>query len=589
MLRTHTCGELKKEDIGKEVILCGWVNRLRHHGGIVFIDLRDRYGLTQLVVSSQDPVYEQAEELRPEYVVRVWGVVRARPEGTVNPHLATGAIEVVVNQLEILSRSQLPPFEIEDRKETDEALRLRYRYLDLRKARMQRNLLLRHRAAQAVRNFLSSEGFVEVETPFLTRSTPEGARDFLVPSRLSPGSFYALPQSPQLFKQLLMIAGMDRYFQIVRCFRDEDLRADRQPEFTQIDLEMSFVDREDVLSVVERLMVRLFSETLGISLPVPFPRLSWEEAMAKYGSDKPDLRIPLLIEDLNSLFQGEELPGWEGNSEDKFLMAGIFFEEWHQFSRKVADNFSERAREQKLYFSFFRKTPEGFSSPLKKKLSPACLEKIGKRFCFGENSVLLLAWGEKEKVLEFLGEIRIEVGRQLFALSDREFSFLWVVDFPLFFWNEEEKRWDSSHHPFTSPFDEDIPLLDVDPSRVRARSYDLVLNGYEIASGSIRIHRRELQEKIFRLLNIGEEEARLKFGFLLEAFQYGCPPHGGIAVGFDRLVMLMCGEKSIREVIAFPKTQKGVCLLTGSPAPVSEEQLEVLGIALRDTCNLKRG
>lgn len=589
MLRTHTCGELRKEDIEKEVILCGWVSRLRHHGGIIFVDLRDRYGLTQLVVSSQDPVYEQAEELRPEYVVRVWGVVRARPEGMVNPHLPTGSIEVAVKQLEILSRSQLPPFEIEGRKETDEVLRLRYRYLDLRKARMQRNLLLRHRAAQAVRNFLSSEGFVEVETPFLTRSTPEGARDFLVPSRLSPGSFYALPQSPQLFKQLLMIAGIDRYFQIVRCFRDEDLRADRQPEFTQIDLEMSFVDREDVLSVVERLMVQLFSEALGISVPVPFPRLSWEEAMAKYGSDKPDLRIPLLIEDLNNLFQGEELPGWEGNSGDNFLVAGIFFEKWHQFSRKVADNFSGRARERKLYFSFFRKAPEGFSSPLKKKLSPSCLGKIKERFCFGENSVLLLAWGKKEKVLEFLGEIRIEVGRQLFTLSDREFSFLWVVDFPLFFWNEEENRWDSSHHPFTSPFDEDIPLLDVDPSRVRAKSYDLVLNGYEVASGSIRIHRRELQEKIFRLLNIGEEEARLKFGFLLEAFQYGCPPHGGIAVGFDRLVMLMCGEKSIREVIAFPKTQKGVCLLTGSPAPVSEEQLEVLGIALRDTCNLKRG
>lgn len=575
MLRTHTCGELRKGDAGKTVTLAGWVHRIRDHGGIVFLDLRDRWGITQVVVDAKNAsAYHVASMLRPEYVVQVRGTVQERPEGLVNPRLATGEIEVHAEALTLLSPSELPPFELEGQKDIDESLRLRYRYLDLRRRKMQENLLLRHRAAQCIRRFLDARGFVEVETPFLTKSTPEGARDFLVPSRLSPGSFYALPQSPQLFKQILMIAGFDRYFQIVRCFRDEDLRADRQPEFTQVDMEMSFVDREDVLTLVEELMQVLFEEVLGVSLSLPFPRLSYEEAMKRYGTDKPDLRFALPIEDLTPLFAGEG-----GLFGDGVAVRGLFLPEDQGLSRKKLDLLAQEAREKRLALSWVRRTGGDFASPLKGKVSEALFSRLVAQYPFREGSVLLLSWGEEKALQDFLGEVRIRLGRE--CPEHTRFAFAWVLDFPLFEWSEEEGRLVSVHHPFTAPFDEDIPLLDTDPLRVRAKAYDLVLNGYEVGGGSIRIHRSDLQRKIFALLRLTEKDIEEKFGFFVEALRFGCPPHGGIALGFDRLVMLLCGEDSIRDVIAFPKTQKGTCLLTGAPSPVAKEQLDILGIALK--------
>ncbi|HOQ51446.1 MAG TPA: aspartate--tRNA ligase, partial [Candidatus Atribacteria bacterium] len=571
MLRTHTCGELRKEDAGKEVQLTGWVSRLRDHGGILFIDLRDRWGITQLVVDNKEEIYTQASRVRPEYVIKVKGVVKERPEGLVNPRLSTGDVEIVVKDLEILSSSLLPPFEIEGNKETDESIRLRYRYLDLRRDKVQKNLILRHQVAQLIRRFLSEKEFLEVETPFLTKSTPEGARDFLVPSRLSPGHFYALPQSPQLFKQILMISGMDRYFQIVKCFRDEDLRADRQPEFTQVDIEMSFIEVEDIIQLIEAMMIYVFKESLGVAVDPPFPRLSYDEAMEKYGTDKPDLRIPWEIDDLTELL-GQEITSFSRGG-NNFAVKALFLPQGEDFSRKKLDVLSERAKENSLSLSWVK---GGGSSPLKNKLSEETWQGMVNKYPFGENALLLLAWGERSNLLNFMGSLRFELGEE-WIKDKKPFQFCWITDFPLVDWNEEENRWDSVHHPFTSPREEDLDFLDSHPEKVKSKTYDLVLNGYEIGSGSIRIHQMDLQRRIFNLLNLKEEEIEQKFGFFIEALQYGCPPHGGIALGFDRLIMLMSGESSIREVIAFPKTQKGVCLLTGAPAPVEEKQLEILG------------
>lgn len=575
MLRTHTCGELRKEDAGKEVQLTGWVGRLRDHGGILFIDLRDRWGITQLVVDNKEEIYTQASRVRPEYVIKVKGVVKERPEGLVNPRLSTGDVEIVVKDLEILSSSLLPPFEIEGNKETDESIRLRYRYLDLRRDKVQKNLILRHQVAQLIRRFLSEKEFLEVETPFLTKSTPEGARDFLVPSRLSPGHFYALPQSPQLFKQILMISGMDRYFQIVKCFRDEDLRADRQPEFTQVDIEMSFIEVEDIIQLIEAMMIYVFKESLGVAVDPPFPRLSYDEAMEKYGTDKPDLRIPWEIDDLTELL-GQEITSFSRGG-NNFAVKALFLPQGEDFSRKKLDVLSERAKENSLSLSWVK---GGGSSPLKNKLSEETWQGMVNKYPFGENALLLLAWGERSNLLNFMGSLRFELGEE-WIKDKKPFQFCWITDFPLVDWNEEENRWDSVHHPFTSPREEDLDFLDSHPEKVKSKTYDLVLNGYEIGSGSIRIHQMDLQRRIFNLLNLKEEEIEQKFGFFIEALQYGCPPHGGIALGFDRLIMLMSGESSIREVIAFPKTQKGVCLLTGAPAPVEEKQLEILGISLQ--------
>lgn len=578
MLRTHTCGELRKEHIGREVTLAGWVNRIRDHGGIVFVDLRDRFGITQIVLDSKsEEIYAESLKLRPEYVIQVKGTVRARPEGLVNPKIPTGEIEVEVKALTILSPSELPPFEIDGKKEIDEALRLQYRYLDLRRQKMRENIVLRHRAAQSVRRYLSGEGFVEVETPFLTKSTPEGARDFLVPSRLNPGEFYALPQSPQLFKQMLMIAGFDRYFQIVRCFRDEDLRSDRQPEFTQIDIEMSFVDATDVMRLTENMIACLFGEVLGRSVETPFPVLRYHEAMEKYGVDKPDLRIPITIDDLTDIFRGEPFPP---QSEHETRVKALFFPEGETFSRKKLDTLTQEAKGKNLSLSWIKGSSTEWTSPLKGKLKESTFTALFARYQFRENSVLLLASGKRDRLLEFLGSVRLQIGKGTVRPGD--FRFCWVVDFPLFEWNDEEKRWDSVHHPFTAPLDEDLPLLEENPASVRAKAYDVVLNGYEVGGGSIRIHDTNLQQTIFRLLNLDEQAIQEKFGFFVEALRYGCPPHGGIALGFDRLVMLMCGEDSIREVIPFPKTQKGVCLLTGAPSRVAEEQLRILGIRIAE-------
>lgn len=581
-IRTHHCGLIGLNEVGTTVCLNGWVNRYRNLGGLLFVDLRDRSGIVQVVFNpGQNPeLFKTASAIRNEYVVMVKGKVEKRPEAMVNREMPTGAVEVVAEELVILNPAKTPPIYVNGEREEDETLRLRYRYLDLRRPEMQRNLALRHRIVKLIRDFLDAKGFWEIETPMLTRSTPEGARDFLVPSRVNPGQFYALPQSPQLFKQLLMVAGVERYFQIARCFRDEDLRADRQPEFTQIDLELSFVEREMILSLMEELMVMLFKEIKGIDLPRPFPRLQYAEAMSRYGSDKPDIRFGLELVDISDLVAEGQFAVFrnilaQGGKVVAFTAPGC-----GHYTRRELDALAPLAEKYGAKGVAYLALTEGkVKSAISKFFTPEQLAKITAKVGAKDGDlVLIIADQNPTQALTALGALRLEFGRRLNLIPENQYNLLWVVDFPLLEYDATGKQLTSVHHPFTAPLPEDEDRLETEPLTVRSNSYDLVLNGTELGGGSIRIHRRDLQEKIFKILGLSPEVAKDKFGFLLEAFEYGTPPHGGIALGLDRLVMLLTGAASLREVIAFPKTTSATCLMTMAPSTVSKEQLEEVHI-----------
>jgi aspartyl-tRNA synthetase len=575
--RTHYCGELRPAHDGQDVVLMGWVHKSRDMGHLVFIDLRDREGLVQIVFRSDNAaLIEEAKKVRTEYVIGVRGTVR--PREAKNKDLATGEVEVEAKELRLFAVSKVPPFVVADPAQASEELRFKYRYIDLRRPAMQRNIRLRHEAALRVRNFMSRHGFLEIETPFLINSTPEGARDYLVPSRIYKGRFYALPQSPQIFKQTLMISGFDRYFQIVRCFRDEDLRADRQPEFTQIDVEMSFIDREELFGLIEGLMAAIF-ELIGEKLTLPFPRLSYAEAMERYGSDKPDLRIPLEMKDLTTA-----AAGWGSDIIKAVLAAGgeligLLVPKAAGLSRAQLDKLGEKAKSLGAKGLFWIKKQNGFKSAL--KLAEGEFEAIWSTLGGGEGDLALMIADKKKIALKALGEIRRTWPQE--QSGKRLFKFAWVTDFPLMEWSDEDNRLVSMHHPFTSPLDEDVDYLEKETARVRAKAYDLILNGVEIGGGSIRIHDMELQRRIFNVLGLTPKEIEDKFGYFIDALGYGAPPHGGIALGFDRLVMLLAGEESIREVIPFPKTTSALCLMTNSPSVVSERQLAELGLKLKDS------
>ncbi|RIH81003.1 aspartate--tRNA ligase [Meiothermus hypogaeus] len=577
MRRTLYCGNLREQHAGEKVVLEGWVNRRRDLGGLIFIDLRDREGIVQVIANPDSTCFTEADRVRPEWVVRVVGVVRSRPADQVNPKLSTGAVEVVAESLEVLAEAKTPPFPIdagwrgEQDQSVNEEVRLKNRVVDLRRKRLHDNLRLRHKVIAAIYRFLDAEGFIGVETPYLTRSTPEGARDFLVPSRLEPGHFYALPQSPQLFKQMLMVAGYDRYFQIARCFRDEDLRADRQPDFTQLDMELSFVTQEDIIALNERLAAYILQEALGVELSLPFPRLTYAEVMNRYGSDKPDLRFGLELQDATEVFKGGEFRAFASAETVKVLVVPALL------PRKEIEELEALAKSKGAAgLAWARLENSAFTGGIARFIPPGLREKIA----ISEGQTVLFVAGPWRKAVESLGAVRLELGKRL-KLIEPGYKFLWVVDFPLLEWDEEANRWTYMHHPFTSPNLEDLPLLENNPGQVRAYAYDFVLNGSEIGGGSIRIHRRDLQERMFTLLGIGPQEAQEKFGFLLEALSYGAPPHGGIAWGLDRFVAHLAGEDSIREVIAFPKNKEGKETLTGAPAPVDETQLAAVGLAIR--------
>ncbi|MDZ7391981.1 MAG: aspartate--tRNA ligase [candidate division KSB1 bacterium] len=581
--RTHTCGELRAEHEGQQVTVMGWVRHRRDHGGIYFVDLVDRYGLVQVNFAAQShpELYAQARELKAEWVVAVTGLVQRRPEGMRNPSLPTGDIEVLATDLEVLNRAKTPPFEIKDQVDASEELRLTYRYLDLRRPELQQSILLRHRVYQVVRRYLDAHGFVEIETPFLIKSTPEGARDYLVPSRVHKGKFYALPQSPQTYKQLLMVAGFDRYFQIVRCFRDEDLRADRQPEFTQIDLEMSFVHAEDVRELCEGLMATVLQEIWGYHLQTPLPVLPYDEAIARYGTDKPDLRFETPITDISHLVAGSQFRVFAETVRNGGVVAGLCVPQAGQFSRKRVDELAAAVKEWGgKGLVAMKVTGAGWEGGAAKFFTPEEVEAVNKAMHAAPDHMLFIVADRREVCLRVLGELRLRLGAELGLIDEKKVSLLWVTDFPLLEYSSEERRFVAMHHPFTSPRPEDIALLQSAPERVRAQAYDLVFNGNEVAGGSIRIHDALLQREVFRVLGISSEEAERKFGFLVEAFQYGAPPHGGIAFGFDRLVMLLARKKSIRDVIAFPKTTSALSLMDGAPTEVSEEQLRELGLRL---------
>ncbi|GAB4531356.1 MAG: aspartate--tRNA ligase [Anaerolineae bacterium] len=584
-MKTHTCGQLRPEHVGQKVTLAGWVHRRRDHGSLVFIDLRDRWGMTQIVFNPNDSAgaHAVARELRVEYVIKVQGVVRRRPEGLENPELATGEIEVVAQEVVILNTAKTPPFYINEDVPVEESLRLRYRYLDLRRQRMQRNLILRHQVVKFIRDFLSQEGFIEVETPILFKSTPEGARDYLVPSRVHPGKFYALPQSPQQLKQLLMVAGYERYFQIARCFRDEDQRGDRQPEFTQLDLEMSFVDRDDVMDVIERLYTAIVEQLSAKKLLFkPFKRLSYHEAMERFGTDRPDMRFGMELADISDIGAACNYRVFAETVASGGLVKGLNAHGCAVYSRKQIDELAALVQEfgaKGLAWLALDDRGE-IRSSFAKFLTDDQVKTIIGRMNGQPGDLLLFVADQPDIANEALSRLRVALGDRLGLRDPDVLALCWVIDFPFVVWDDEEKRWDPSHHLFTAPMDEDIPLLETDPGQARGKQYDLVCNGYEIAGGSIRIHRRELQETVFNLIGLTLEEARDQFGHMLEAFEYGTPPHGGIATGIDRWVMLLADEPNIREVIAFPKSQSAADLMAGTPSPVTEEQLKILHLKL---------
>ncbi len=582
--RTHYCGELSLKEAGKTVTVTGWVKSKRDHGGVTFVDLRDRTGIIQIVFNPQTDanLHSLAQTLKDEWVIAIRGKIAERSPETVNPNIKTGRIELIAQDMKILNTCALLPFPLEDDIHVDELLRMKYRFLDLRRPKMQENIIFRHKVTAATRSYLNSKGFIEIETPYLTKSTPEGARDFLVPSRLNPGNFYALPQSPQLLKQTLMVAGYDKYYQIAKCFRDEDFRADRQPEFTQIDLEMSFVSEEDVMEITEGILSAIFKETMGIELEVPFTRISYEEALKRYGTDRPDIRFGLELVDITEVFKQTGFKVFKAAVDTGGIIKALNLKgKGNNLSRKDIDNLTEKAKSLGAKgLAWIRVEGNDWQSPITKFFTDEEKEAIRSRLNIEDGDIIFFGADKKDIVNAVLSNLRLELGKQFQFINENEYRFLWIVDFPLVEFNEQENRYEALHHPFTSPREEDIEFLETNPEKVRSRAYDIVLNGIEIGGGSIRIHKKDIQKRVFNLIGLNEQEAQDKFGFLMNALDFGAPPHGGIALGLDRITMILRKENSIRDVIAFPKTQKGVCPFTGAPSAIPNDKLFELGIKL---------